>query len=841
MISPLAAHAQTHSMEPSAPAPQLLGDPPVATQEQMEESLRSDVVAFSRAYSRANDSMKSATDVAPVSGFTIDTTNRNSTIAGYHNYYMASEGYEGLDGFNGDVVNCVPGTLSADFQNKTLRRINYYRAQVGLPSDIYFDAAKSEKCQKAAIVMAYEDRISHFPETNFPDRPCIDQDVIDAAAAANLSLGSYGPGSIDGLITDDGSNNAVVGHRRWLLYPRSKEMGNGATPANGSYPYDITAGEYPYINVVWVIGDFKAPSAAQAVTWPNEGYVPWQLVPNEGVTYPRWSYSYPNADFSGASVSMTQGSTVISVTQEALATRYGDNTIVWRPSGIPNVAPVSDTTYTITITDIAGAPFTSVTYDVTVVDPYSLNDPPVITGPVEPVSGVETIYNFSAVDQAEAYEASIIEASADSWIEGAEDSPAPSIIDNTDAGYDLISSTYVATGSKSFHLSTPDFEDQSFEIDRIVIPQQGSQINFKYRRFGMHPDTKLHVELSLDDGASYDVLYTVDGQNTSGSSNDWDSDFIAAVVPLPEAYVNTLARLRFRLESTGTIYTDDSDEHLGLYLDDISVSNSLEATNSTVVPLEANANSFGITPVAANQQYYLQVRAQLGGHWFRYGDSLITTSTSAASSPFPIITSSSTATGEQGTIFTYDITASNSPISYGASGLPPGSSLNSNTGQITGAIAPGNYNDITISATNAAGTGNAPLTIHILTGYETAVNSDYPGLGGPDEDDDADGVVNILELAILGMDPTTPDVSRMPSATLSENDFVLTVHKSGIHGIDYSIEGTADLTPLSWSTNDLTVLTDDESMLEVSYPKNLSDKYFLRLNVTQNDDTTLEP
>ena len=849
------ACAQTISEKPIDSANlQYLIDPPVATHDSLDEIQQKSVPSFRSLSIRSSDfaaSSSTNSSTVPVAGFAIDASNRNSTISGYHYYYMASEGYDGLDGFDGDVLNCIPGTLSDDFQDMTLRRINYYRAQVGLLANISFSSEKSEKCQKAAIIMAKYDGISHNPDSDFlsgnSSDPCIDQDVMDAAQFSNLAYGTYGPGSIDGLITDDGSNNAAVGHRRWFFYTRAQEMGNGATPAHGVDPDNASQSKYPYIGVVWVIGEPYNPNPPiQAVAWPNEGYIPWQLVPNDGEDFPRWSYSYPGADFSGASVSMMQGSASISLTQEGIrpissSSFIGDSTIVWRPSGIPNAAPSSDTTYTVTITGVKDAPFTSVTYDVIVVDPYRLNDSAVITGSANPVSGIETIYTFSPVDHAEAYEALIAEVNPSLWLEGAEDNPAPQIIDGTDARYSLISSAYAAIGSKSFHLATPDFSEEYFEIDRTIIPQPGCQINFKYRRFFMHPDTKLRIELSLDDGLSYSTIDTIGGQNSSGSSVDFDSNFIDTTIPVPESYTNALVKLRLRLEPTGSTYTETTPSNSnGLYIDDVSVSNCLEVTASTTMPLSSVETSFGVAPTAVNQQYYLQVRARLGGHWFGYGDSLIVTS-KVPQDP-PIITSPSTATGEQGVAFSYAITANNSLItSYNASGLPAGANVDTTTGQITGALAPGLYDGITISASNSIGTGNAPLIINILTGYQAAIANNYPELGGPEDDDDLDGVPNILELAILGMDPETPDANLMPTAIFNEDTFTVTFQKSGMHGIDYGVESTTTLqSPLPWPTDDLNlVVNENESTIEVSYPTNLSDKYFIRLTVEQSDDTTL--
>ena len=78
----------------------------------------------------------------------------------------------------------------------------------------------------------------------------------------------------------------------------------------------------------------------------------------------------------------------------------------------------------------------------------------------------------------------------------------------------------------------------------------------------------------------------------------------------------------------------------------------------------------------------------------------------------PVITSSGSASGTAGSAFSYSIVATQTPTSYGATGLPSGLSVNTSTGAITGTTpACGTYSGITISAINACGTGTRSLTI----------------------------------------------------------------------------------------------------------------------------------
>ena len=80
-----------------------------------------------------------------------------------------------------------------------------------------------------------------------------------------------------------------------------------------------------------------------------------------------------------------------------------------------------------------------------------------------------------------------------------------------------------------------------------------------------------------------------------------------------------------------------------------------------------------------------------------------------------MITSGTTASGTVGVAFSYQITATNSPTSYGATGLPAGLSVNTSSGLISGTPSGAGTSTVTLSATNGSGTGHATLTLTIST------------------------------------------------------------------------------------------------------------------------------
>jgi hypothetical protein len=79
----------------------------------------------------------------------------------------------------------------------------------------------------------------------------------------------------------------------------------------------------------------------------------------------------------------------------------------------------------------------------------------------------------------------------------------------------------------------------------------------------------------------------------------------------------------------------------------------------------------------------------------------------------PVITSPTAATGTVGTAFNYQITATNNPSSFSATGLPANLSVNTSTGLISGTPATEGNFSVTLGAANSSGTGNATLSLTI--------------------------------------------------------------------------------------------------------------------------------
>ena len=106
------------------------------------------------------------------------------------------------------------------------------------------------------------------------------------------------------------------------------------------------------------------------------------------------------------------------------------------------------------------------------------------------------------------------------------------------------------------------------------------------------------------------------------------------------------------------------------------------------------------------------------------------TLTLTIAAPVPGITSATTASATVGSAFSYQITASNTPSSYGATSLPAGLTVNTSSGLISGTPTAAGTSTVTLSATNGAGTGSATLTLTIAAAGPTlSINATSVGFG----------------------------------------------------------------------------------------------------------------
>ncbi|MFN0129122.1 MAG: hypothetical protein ACKV19_20820 [Verrucomicrobiales bacterium] len=102
---------------------------------------------------------------------------------------------------------------------------------------------------------------------------------------------------------------------------------------------------------------------------------------------------------------------------------------------------------------------------------------------------------------------------------------------------------------------------------------------------------------------------------------------------------------------------------------------------------------------------------------------------------------------------------------------------------------------------------------------------------GPADDDDLDGMVELLEYA-FGGDPTFPDPSRLPEAVIEDGFLTFTLSKRA--GVTLVVESTGSLAQGEWSVASTTVITDSAGILKVrdNVPTSAGQARFLRVRVT---------
>ena len=139
------------------------------------------------------------------------------------------------------------------------------------------------------------------------------------------------------------------------------------------------------------------------------------------------------------------------------------------------------------------------------------------------------------------------------------------------------------------------------------------------------------------------------------------------------------------------------------------------------------------------------------------GTETLTLIVSAASANQPTITSATTAGGQAGESFTYQITATNNPTSYAATGLPAGLSVNTVSGFISGTPTVSGTFNAGLSATNAGGTGTAILTLTI-----TASAIPQPSITSADNANGQVGVRFVFQITASN-NPTSYGTSALPA------------------------------------------------------------------------------
>lgn len=605
-------------------------------------------------------------------GFTVDTSVRNDVVSFWQGVYLKSEGYQNRIAWTGNYTSVLAGaegTISPAFVADVERRTNFIRALCGVPANCRFNTGstvnifpgdtftppvsttKAAAAQRSALmiqrtaVAGSGNGLSHNPPTT-----CIAWTTAawNANSKGNLAYAFFGPGAIDAYFREDVAGisawNFDVGHRRWLLNLQSTDFATGDTP--GKTPESNGGKALPASNAVYVIpklAELNDTVLPKFVAYPAAGFFPAPL------NTPYWSLSYPGANFSAATVTMTTADdTPVPISGITRNQGYGDNAIVWNvPAGVAARSFSADTTYKVTVSGISGPGIpTSHSYTVTLINPNRATDDLTLTGPAAPLLTGAT-YSFTRAAGSDAMEAGFFQPVDSDWVEGAEDTPTPQIIDRTDSTYPLRAnvtltntgspSNYFRSGSKAFRLTFPTtyephiggVADQIFELDRELVVGTGASLNFWFRKGYMTTGTFVYLETSTDGGVTWVTPSTP--TVAGGSSGTPDPGFTFKSVPLASSA--SPLRVRFRMVYTGgSLYTLGAQPTAatGIFIDDISATNcktlekrgAVESTSSAVTSVDFNPTT-AQTTIENGQIWWLRLRSKLGGTWFPYGPAKI--------------------------------------------------------------------------------------------------------------------------------------------------------------------------------------------------------------------------
>nr|WP_308494614.1 DUF4214 domain-containing protein [Duganella rivi] len=498
----------------------------------------------------------------------VDLQDRESVRRFFNGIYLGIP--EAPMNWTGSYATGAAGTVSQAYQDSTALRINWFRAMAGVPSNVTLDANLSAKDQEAAMMMSVNGKLSHYPDTSWKSYTAAG---ADAAGHSNLSMAA-GVQGIDSYIFDYGDSNAPLGHRRWVLYPQNTYFGSGSVPGG-----TVNGVTYYGANALWTVtaeyGGVRPKVRDDYVAWPPRGYVPYQVV------YPRWSISYPNADFKQAKVVMTLAGANVPVVQEEVHDGYGENTLAWKLSthldDMPRTKPAADQRYSVTVSNVyvQGKPVTY-SYDVVVFDPATATPNAIRTTVLPPAQATLGTSSTMAVEpmagasgyQIRQYQRRSVPATsynpanaAGAWLSG---SPV---------GYDPLA------GARFSLRHTSDFRDPSLVYASQLMLGSGASISFTRSTGYAALQEVLRVQVSEDDGSSWSDAYSEAGTDSPSSARQVQVSLAA--------YAGRKIKLRLAVTQSGRVYTCSD---CGWNVSDIALRDSSALVNEQTYAVPASGS-----------------------------------------------------------------------------------------------------------------------------------------------------------------------------------------------------------------------------------------------------------
>jgi hypothetical protein len=396
----------------------------------------------------------------------------------------------------------------------------------------------------------------------------------------------WGPGGQGGM-------QSPPGHRNNMLSPLFREVGMGVVDGmNGSVgPQLITQ-------------DLATQTASPAFI---TGVVYFDLNGNH--------FYDPGEGIGGVTVN-TPGSTYFAVTADSggyaiPVSANGSYSLTFSAAGLTNQT-------TITISNLQNEK----------VDFTPNYAPPTISGPNPAALNQNNLYSFTTVPAATSYQWEQAQLIPYTDVEGAENGLGNVTVISS-PGYSVDTTDMAASGTHSFNLVHTDPANQSITLNASLLVNASSALSFaRFLGFALSNEVA-QAEVSADGGQNWQTVWSESGNDGSSSV---DSNFMTETIPL-NAYAGQIVQVRFVFAFNGGFFFNTPGSGVGLYLDNISVSNASQVSGA-VTNMIASGNSFTFVPTSSTN-YLLGVRAQINSRLLPWGPvSIVST---AAAIPTPAI------------------------------------------------------------------------------------------------------------------------------------------------------------------------------------------------------------
>ncbi|MDF9866981.1 hypothetical protein OKW22_000540 [Bacilli bacterium PM5-3] len=318
----------------------------------------------------------------------IDNNDKQSVKDAYNNWFLKAKNTKVI--WDGNVEGCIAGKINDEAQAATFDMVNYLREMVGV-APVVENKAYSLQAQDAALASLANNSITH----EIPDSwKCRTSAAVEAAKTSNLSWGSnsgIGTGA-DAVLSQmydsiGDSNRAKVGHRQWIISPKTSTMGSGSTSRTNA------------LKVIDVERNNIEP--AGYISWPSAGYFPSEFTVDDWKNSLTWSISSTVANFNSASVSVKKNNQIVPTyvvgTTEYSKTSSGYgymNTLVWEFDNFTKPANKDIDIYKVTISGITGGDSSTYEYEVKVFSVVNDDLDTTITNSIKPqISGTGKVGN----------------------------------------------------------------------------------------------------------------------------------------------------------------------------------------------------------------------------------------------------------------------------------------------------------------------------------------------------------------------------------------------------------------------------------------------------------------